>query len=132
MSIKCIGSIESQYIPDNKLNEAEKSHGTGTVIHIDKQNNIYILSAAHNIFAPEKKCQTCNTKTLKKKCPVAKCGRKTSRTGGLVKPTHMYFDRRSIVKCSLGECMQRYKIKKYEYRSKYKTFCSPKSGYDMC
>eukprot|EP01084_Bolivina_argentea_P278085 474937_1 len=130
--IQCIGSIESQYIPDVKLNDTEKSHGTGTVVHIDEQDNIYILTAAHNVFAPEKQCKTCDTKTLKRTCPMTKCTGKTTKTGQLVKPTHIYFDRRGIVKDTLGESLQRYEIETYKHRSEYETFSTARSGYDIC
>eukprot|EP01084_Bolivina_argentea_P154131 268706_1 len=135
--IECIGSIESQYIPDAKLKQTEKMHGTGTVIHINEQNNVYVLSAAHNILAIEKQCEQCQTKTLTSKCPNMNCGNinKTIKTDNLIKPTHIYFDRRAHNNCTkytLGESIDRYQIEKYECHSKYYTFPSPKSGYDMC
>eukprot|EP01084_Bolivina_argentea_P109655 195996_1 len=129
--IQCIGSIETQYIPDTKFNETEKTHGTGTVVHIDEQNNIYILTAAHNIIVSEKKCEKCGTKTIKSRCPIKKCAHKTKKTGNSIKPTHMYFDRRGIVKKRLGESMQRYEIETYKYRQEYDAFCTASSGYDI-
>eukprot|EP01084_Bolivina_argentea_P005341 10086_1 len=90
--IQCIGSIETQYIPDSKRKDTEKTHGTGTVIHIDNQNNIYVLTAAHNICISERECNSCKTKTIKKRCP--KCSSSSAKTSHLTKPTHIYFTRR--------------------------------------
>eukprot|EP01084_Bolivina_argentea_P213856 363110_1 len=108
--IQCIGSIESQYIPDPKTKQINKKHGTGTVIHIDNENNIYILSVAHNILVETKQCDICKTKTLKTYCPNNKCHskHKTRKTGKLIKPTHIYFTRRGYDKNTSGESIQRY------------------------
>eukprot|EP01084_Bolivina_argentea_P253963 426820_1 len=131
--IRCIGSIESQCIPDSTINQPEKTHGTGTVIHIDDHNNVYILTAAHNILHIERRCQICNIKTIKIICN--KCNGKTSKTGGLIKPTHVYFSRRGDginKKYKLGETIQRYCIADYKFPNEYEAFPTGRSGYDIC
>eukprot|EP01084_Bolivina_argentea_P278086 474939_1 len=81
--IQCIGCIESQYILDSKTKAVEKTHGTGTIIHIDNENNTYVLTAAHNIYVLEKQCPKCKTKTIKTACP-GKCKVKSQKTGKLI------------------------------------------------
>eukprot|EP01084_Bolivina_argentea_P272700 464373_1 len=130
--IQCIGSIDSQYIPDKITRQKEFAHGSGTVIHIDKQHNIYVLSAAHNIRGVEKQCNKCNTKTLKAKCPVCAARWKTKQTGNLIKPKDIYFARRGNTKQDLGETIIRYQVDDYSLPDKYMTFSRPRGGYDMC
>eukprot|EP01084_Bolivina_argentea_P272701 464374_1 len=130
--IQCIGSIDSQYIPDKITRQKELAHGSGTVIHIDKHKNIYVLSAAHNIRGVEKQCNKCNTKTLKAKCPVCAARWKTKQTGNLIKPKDIYFARRGNTKQDLGETIARYQVEDYSLPDKYNTFSTPKGGYDMC
>eukprot|EP01084_Bolivina_argentea_P130997 231247_1 len=133
--IYCIGSIESQYIPDEKAKQVETVHGTGTAIHIDNQNNVYVLSAAHNIFGVEKQCENCKRKTLKSSCPNKKCKSKNKikRTGKLIKPSHIYFDRREhIIREKMGESVRRYEIEDCKVPHEYSKFPSAKSGYDIC
>eukprot|EP01084_Bolivina_argentea_P310238 536803_1 len=131
--IRCIGSIESQYIPDPKIKEVNKLHGTGTVIHIDEENNIYILTVAHNILVQVKQCETCETKTLKTNCVNSKCNSKdkTRKTEELIKPTHIYFTRRGHDKNTLGETIQRYEVKNYKLPHQYRKFPTARSGHDI-
>eukprot|EP01084_Bolivina_argentea_P310237 536802_1 len=128
--IQCIGSIETQYIPDSKLKQAEKIHGTGTVIHMDDKNNIYVLTAAHNIYYSEKQCKKCKTKTIKTKCP--KCLSKATKTGALIKPTHIYFSRRGNgAKHQLGKIVKKFQVHKYEVHKQYNKFPTPRGGFDI-
>eukprot|EP01084_Bolivina_argentea_P262390 443694_1 len=122
--IQCIGSIESQYVPDGKVQQTEKTHGTGTVIHIDNQNNIYVLTAAHNILIMEKECEECKTKTLKTYCPNKKCHSpyKTKKTSNLIKPTHIYFSRRGHDINTLGQTISRYQVEEYKLPNEYYKF----------
>eukprot|EP01084_Bolivina_argentea_P087854 158635_1 len=133
--IRCIGSIECQY----KLGETrELVHGTGTAIHVDKQNNVYVVTAAHNILAVEKQCNLCKTKTIKTTCINPKCNHyqkiKTKETGNLIEPTHVYFDRReNVIEDKLGKINQRYTIDGIkEFPKEYRNFPSAQSGYDIC
>eukprot|EP01084_Bolivina_argentea_P039651 73267_1 len=130
--IQCIGSIESQYIPDTKTQKSESIHGTGTVIHIDPQNRIYILTAAHNVRGVEKQCKTCNTKTLKQKCPNCNSTNKTKATSKLIKPKDIYFTRRGISKHNLGESIARYAVTNYILPDEYTKFSKPRDGFDLC
>eukprot|EP01084_Bolivina_argentea_P272915 464795_1 len=118
--IQCMGTIDSQYIPDSVKKQKEFCHGTGTVIHIDENNNIYVLSAAHNIRGNERECNNCTTKTLKRKCP--SCGYNTNITGKLIKPKDVYFARRGITKQNLGETIARYQVDDYDLPKKYAIF----------
>eukprot|EP01084_Bolivina_argentea_P067390 122712_1 len=134
--IQCIGCIESQYIPDSKAKLTEKTHGTGTVIHMDDENNTYVLTAAHNIYIVEKQCPKCKTKTIKRACPGRYCTSATKKTGNLIKPTHIYFSRRGHgIKHTLGKSVQEYQIENYNVHEKYNSFPSlkpsAKSGYDI-
>eukprot|EP01084_Bolivina_argentea_P014778 27636_1 len=131
--IACVGSIESQYIPDTKLKQVELSHGTGTVIHIDKYNQIYVLTVAHNVRGVERECTQCKTKTLKTKCPNGACNSasKTKKTGTLIKPKDIYFSRRSNDTKTLGQAIETYQVESYELPDKYTKFASPKGGYDI-
>eukprot|EP01084_Bolivina_argentea_P267000 453076_1 len=113
--IQCIGSLETQYIPDPKIKEVEKSHGSATVIHIDKNNYIYVLTAAHNIYGTEKECKNCQCKTLKKGCPIDNCNGATQKTKKLIKPTDIYFTRRGDgKKFKLGQSIETYQVESYE------------------
>eukprot|EP01084_Bolivina_argentea_P103563 185486_1 len=132
--IQCIVSIESDYIPDEKLKQTEKMHGTGTVIHMDDENNMYILTAAHNVVVAAKECQKCKTKTLKTYCVKSDCDskNKTKKNGNLIKPTHIHISRRSYgVKHSLGQTVQRYQVHDYKYPEIYSKYPTPRGGYDM-
>eukprot|EP01084_Bolivina_argentea_P276903 472584_1 len=133
--IQCMGTLEVQYIPDQK----ESTHGTGTVIHIDDQNRIYVLTAAHNVRGVERKCQQCNRKTLRRNCKQVGCNSvvTTVKTGNLVKPQDIYFSRRGngfSTKYEVGECITTYQVEKggYKIPDKYSIFASPKGGYDIC
>eukprot|EP01084_Bolivina_argentea_P067391 122716_1 len=133
--IQCIGSIESQYIPDSQIRQTEKTHGTGTVIHIDDSNTTYVLTAAHNVLVAEKQCKKCKTKTLKTYCPNKTCNSKfkAKKTGQLIKPTHVYFSRRSDgTQHKLGENVQRYNVIDYKLPDKYYKHSTPRGGYDIC
>eukprot|EP01084_Bolivina_argentea_P087857 158640_1 len=134
--IQCIGTLETHYIPDPNMKQTEIVHGTGTVIHIDKNNLIYVLSAAHNICASERKCKKCNTKTLKIKCPnklICKSGRNTIKTGNLIEPKDIYFLRRGNgIKHKLGQCIERYQVEHYKIPQIYYKLWKPRDGYDMC
>eukprot|EP01084_Bolivina_argentea_P185393 319695_1 len=130
--IHCIGSIETQYIPDPNTKQCEKIHGTGTAIHIDPNHNVFVLTAAHNILVQEKQCQNCKTKTINTKCPDIQCANKTKKTGNLIKPTHIYFSRRGHNTNNLGEDIQRNLIDDYMIPKPYNDFPTPKSGYDIC
>eukprot|EP01084_Bolivina_argentea_P216307 367519_1 len=128
--IQCIGTIDSQYIPDKTTKQKELCHGTGTVIHIDKENNIYVLSAAHNIRGTEKECKQCHVKTIKRNCYI--CSSKTQKTGQLIKPKDIYFVRRGITKQDLGETAARYQVENYQLPAKYTKFPKGNDGYDIC
>eukprot|EP01084_Bolivina_argentea_P252353 423559_1 len=131
--IQCIGSIETHYIPDANIKQTEKLHGTGTVINIDDQNNLYILTAAHNICGVEKECSQCQTKTLKPKCSQCTPKHKTEKTGTLIQPTHIYFTRRGHgVVNELGKAIRRYQVDDYKMQKQYYQFPTPRSGYDIC
>eukprot|EP01084_Bolivina_argentea_P154130 268705_1 len=128
--IQCIGSIETQFIPDANLKQTEKTHGTGTVIHIDSHNTIYVLTAAHNICCIEKQCPKCQRKTIKTNC--SKCKKKAKKTGNLIKPTHIYFTRRGHGdKYELGKSIQRYQVDDYTVHEQYYKLPSSRSGYDI-
>eukprot|EP01084_Bolivina_argentea_P094002 169014_1 len=128
--IECIGCLEVHYIPDPTINAPELAHGTGTVIHIDNHHCIFVLTAAHNIYANEKECINCKAKTLKKKCSHCKSGN-TIKTGKLIKPTDIYFVRRSNDKHTLGESIERYQAENYEVPDKYLTYSLPRDGHDI-
>eukprot|EP01083_Nonionella_stella_P045944 123083_1 len=71
--VKCIGLFESRYI----LNKSSSSRCTGTVIHIDGDKNIYILTIASGILASERQCRKCNEICIERKC--SKCGANKTR-----------------------------------------------------
>eukprot|EP01084_Bolivina_argentea_P087859 158643_1 len=134
--ITCIGSIESQFIPDEKLKKPESSHGTGTVIHIDTEQQIYVLTVAHNVRGVERKCirPNCNSKTLKRSCPNDSCNSKhTVKTGNIIKPQDIFFSRRGngILTHPLGQIIETYKAEDYKIPDEYLNFATGTGGYDI-
>eukprot|EP01084_Bolivina_argentea_P276619 472025_1 len=96
--IKCIGSLEMEYTKN--LYQPEKSIGTGTVIHIDRNDICYILTAAHNFYQALRKCLNCNKQTIKSRCSHCNCRQKTQEIKPLqlTKADTIIFKRRCIVK----------------------------------
>eukprot|EP01084_Bolivina_argentea_P162490 282772_1 len=130
--IKCMVTVESHYIPDTSV---EIGHGTGTVIHINDENVIFVLTAAHNVCGMERECKSCAIKTLKHACPNTHCNsqHETTKTGKLIKPKDIYFARRGNgINHKLGQSIERYQVDHYEIPDKYYTFSRPHDGYDIC
>eukprot|EP01084_Bolivina_argentea_P137030 241332_1 len=131
--IQCIGTLETTYIPDPKLKKTEKMCGTGTVIHCDDTNKIYILTTAHNVRGIERECVNCQTKTLAKQCSNKKCDGSTTITTKLIKPKDIWFTRRGIKSdANLGQCIEQYEAIHYKIPELYETFSKPYNGYDIC
>eukprot|EP01084_Bolivina_argentea_P094003 169015_1 len=139
--IKCIGSLEVHFIPDSTIMQDESIHGTGTVIYIDSKNIIYVLTAAHNVRAVERKCAACDTKTLRRKCKNKKCDSnpRTEKTGNVIEPQDIFFNRRGNGTGNgdkLGQSIERYQAEKYKipdkYPDKWNAFATPKGGFDIC
>eukprot|EP01084_Bolivina_argentea_P153823 268191_1 len=126
--IECVVSIKSEYTPDKKLQQHEFSHGTGTIIHANEQN-IYILTAAHNIIAVQKECK-CGTKTLKENCVNKNCmssNPTTYKTQNKIKAEKILFSLRD----QSGVCIETHQIDDFKFPDEYYEFPTASGGYDI-
>eukprot|EP01084_Bolivina_argentea_P047079 86729_1 len=115
--IKCIGQIETEYNYKIEHNYKQRGVGTGTVYSVTNNNDVFVLSCAHNIRHLIKYCTVCDTYNEHKTC--VKCKKKCD-SKKIIKPTFIEFHRYVATNNQFGdledsyECQEIYVPKAYE------------------
>eukprot|EP01084_Bolivina_argentea_P178194 308034_1 len=144
--IKCIGQLVMIYKYDDKKRDYKVTiKGTGTVYHVDKHKNAYIITCAHNIRHKIKECGGCG-KWMEMKSN--QCIRSTCYSNNfneiIIKANGIQFNRRNVEndhwikqdgkekKIEYGFMEKGYKAKCFYINDdKYNQYTSTKDGFDI-
>eukprot|EP01084_Bolivina_argentea_P194716 334145_1 len=128
----CIGTLKIIYKnADPNRQETVISRGTATVIHINDNNECYLLTAAHNCHGTLKKCNNCLKKTMEDICSNCNVKTKFETPHQLIEAYSIHFARRVFKGNEMGQIIKSYEVDAVYVHDLYSKYPFTRGGYDV-
>eukprot|EP01084_Bolivina_argentea_P113780 202717_1 len=128
----CIGTLKIIYKnPDPNRQETVIHRGTATVIHINNNNQCYLLTAAHNAHGTIKTCNSCLKKTMEGTCSNCNVKTKNVKPHQLLEAYSIHFSRRVFNGNEMGQIIKCYEIDAINVHDLYSKYSFTRGGYDI-